>query len=130
MEQARPELLDGLALYHGGMIDSADQDWLADNLVKLLGWGSGAFIILVGWLLSAPVRFDLRGDDKEFWRAILLCTLTPLAFSAWAAFTLYVRTKKLGRSKSPRLLPVWLIWVYVTAVTFAATGLVFFASLD
>lgn len=111
-------------------MDFDDENWLADNLVKLLGWGTGAFIVVCGWLMGTNLRFDFNGTPRESERALLLCGLTIVAFTCWTSFTLWVRVKRLGDTDSPRVLPWPLVAVYCVAISITASALTIYASLD
>lgn len=88
-----------------------EEKWYRDLLVKLLGWGSVAFVTMAGWLISTEEnKFSFQDSGPPFDRSVGLTVISLIVWPAWWWAVLFVHRH------CPSAFPRRMISAYCTVV--------------
>lgn len=103
-------------------IDETSQ-WYRDLLIKVMGWGTALFTLMVGWLMNTEDGFisfssNISGASD---RALALLIIAPLMWGGW--FYICVKLRSLC-SAHPTVPPKIGVLIYCLGLTLVAAVMV------
>lgn len=74
---------------------SKTDEWFRDSLIRYLGWGGTAFVVLGSWLISNDniLSVSHRADADHREAALFLCFTVPVLWAGWYAAMLRTHAK-------------------------------------